>query len=359
MPATAVLIAVLPASLFLVMLVVFDSFKLVSVRALGRALGFGTLAAFGAVLLHAWLLASTAIDVATLSRDIAPVTEETLKTLALLLVLRRGRAGFLVDAAILGCAVGTGFALIENIEYLVALPDRPLALWFVRGFGTALLHGLATAIVALTAKSLADRDLATGITAYVPGWVAAVAMHMAFNHALVSPFLAAILLVAALPMAAVAVFTWSERATREWVGAGLDVDMELLTLVKSDAFGRSRLGAYLHELKARFPGPVVADMFCLLRLQLELSIRARGMLMAREAGLDLPADHELRAGLQELTYLEHSIGRTGLLALRPLRAVGRRDRWHRFLLQQAGTVQRPAPADQRVTFPVEADKGVR
>ena len=74
-----------------------------------------------------------------------------------MVLLRRGRVGFLVDAAILGFAVGAGFALVENVEYLRALSERELGLWLVRGLGTAILHGATTAIVAILAKGLGDR----------------------------------------------------------------------------------------------------------------------------------------------------------------------------------------------------------
>ena len=119
------------------------------------------------------------------------------------------------------------------------------------------------------------------------------------------------------------------------MSAGLDLDVELLRLVLSDDFGQTRLGAYLHELRSRFPGPVVADMFCLMRLELELGIRAKGMLMAREAGLDVPIDDDLRAGLAEVRYLEKAIGPTGLAALIPLQVSSDRDAWHKFLLREA------------------------
>jgi hypothetical protein len=92
---------------------------------------------------------------------------------------------------------------------------------------------------------------------------------------------------------------------------------------------------YLAELQSRFPGPVVADMFCLLQLDLELAIRVKGLLMAREAGLEVPVDDALRARLEERTYLEKAIGRTALIALRPLQVTGDRDQWHRYLLRQA------------------------
>ena len=78
-------------------------------------------------------------------------------------------------------------------------------------------------------------------------------------------------------------------------------------------------------------------MFCLLRLELELSVQAKAMLMAREAGLSVPVDEDLGACLAELEYLNASIGRTGMLALKPLMVSSHRDQWHKFLLQQSGT----------------------
>jgi hypothetical protein len=129
------------------------------------------------------------------------------------------------------------------------------------------------------------------------------------------------------------VFRRSERATHEWVGAGLDLDVELLQLLSSEHFAATRFGTYLYELKERFGGPIVADMFCLLRVELELSVRAKALLLARQAGVEVPADDDLHASLAEWEDLRASIGPTGLLALMPLQVTTHRDDWHRFLLR--------------------------
>lgn len=329
-------VALLPVSTFLLVLVLVDSFKLVSMATLARAIAAGALAAIAAAWLHSWLFDATGLDMLLFTRYVSPVTEEALKALFLVYALWRRQIGFLVDAAIIGFAIGAGFAMVENIEYLRALSDRNIWLWVVRGFGTAVVHATTTAIVAITAKALLDQSPKRGLAVLVPGWAAAVVLHSAFNHAIVSPLASAAVVMLVLPSIALAIFARSEKVTREWVGDGLDLDVELLQLVKSSHFGATRLGRYLEELKTRFAGPVVADMFCLLQLDLELSIRAKGMLMAREEGLDLPADDTLRAQLAERAYLEKSIGRTGLLALRPLQVTGDRDEWHQFLLKQAG-----------------------
>jgi RsiW-degrading membrane proteinase PrsW (M82 family) len=327
-----VLVALLPVIVFLLLLILFDSFKLVPSSMIGRALAAGAAAALVASFVHGWMLTATGMDPGPFTRYVAPVTEETLKALFLVYPLWRRQIGFLVDAAIIGFAVGAGFAVVENIEYLRLIPQQRFWTWIVRGFGTAILHAMTTAIIAISAKSLIDRREERLWLALLPGWILAVVLHSVFNHALVSPLLAAAVLMLLLPLVVLIVFSQSERHTREWVGAGLDLDVELLELIKSTEFRGTRLGRYLNELQSRFPGPVVADMFCLLQLDLELAIRAKGMLMAREAGLEVPVDEALRARLAERAYLEKAIGPTGLAALRPLQVTSDRDRWHQYLL---------------------------
>jgi len=329
----AVLVAILPVSAFLLVLVLSDSFKLVSRAMLVRAIVAGAVAAVVAALINHWLLAA-GFEAHTVSRYIAPVVEECFKAVFVLYAVRQRKIGFLVDAAIVGFAVGTGFALVENIEYLSLLGAPALWLWVARGFGTAVLHASTTALVAITAKSWAERAAGGTPVAVLPGLIAAILLHSAYNHLLVHPLLAATLLMLVMPSIVLFVFGRSERATREWVGDGLDLDVELLNLVTSSYFGATRLGRYLNELKTRFPGPIVADMFCLLQLDLELSIRAKGMLLAREQGLQIPMDDAIRARLDERAYLHKSIGPTGLLALRPLQVTNDRDDWLRYLLKQ-------------------------
>lgn len=328
--------ALLPVVIFLAILFLMDSFKLVPFRAVVVAVVAGGVVAIAALALNDWLFGAIGVSRTAFTRYVTPVTEETLKALYVVLMLRRRRLGFLVDAALVGFAVGSGFALAENVYHLQAAHDQRLALWVVRGFGPAIMHGTTTAIFGMLAKTLADRHPDRTMPAIVPAWAGAVALHSLFNHFALPPILATCVLLVALPLVVTFVFDRSERTTREWVGEGLDLDVELLNLVTSQEFGRTRLGGYLRELRAHFTGPVVADMFCLLRLELELSIRAKGMLMAREAGLEVPVDADVKARLEELSYLQRSIGATGLLALKPLRVTSQRDDWHRYLLEQAG-----------------------
>jgi hypothetical protein len=139
-------------------------------------------------------------------------------------------------------------------------------------------------------------------------------------------------LLLALPLVVLWVFARSEQATREWVGAGLDLDLMLHETFSSDTLGYTKFGTYLQELRQRFPGPVVADMLCLLRVELELSIQAKAVLLAREAGVTMPVHPDARSAVAEIRYLRSSIGPTGLLALHPIQVTSHRDNWHRYVL---------------------------
>lgn len=331
----AAFIALLPVVLFLVLLVVLDSFKLVRASAVGLVLAWGAAAALLSIPATQAAEAVLQLSPTAVIRYVGPFVEESLKLVIIGGLLRRRRIGFPVDAAVLGFATGTGFALVENIVFLRAIGEAPVMLWLVRGLGTAMLHGGATSVAAMVAKRLSESSgrLATALAG---GAAVAVVLHSAYNHLLLPPVIAMLVLLLVFPMLILAVFARSEAATREWVGAGLDLDVQLLQLLSSEAFHATHFGMYLEELRGHFPGPVVVDMFCLLRLELELSVQAKASLIAREAGLRIAPHPDVAAGLDELRHLRSSIGPTGMLALAPLHVTSYRDEWHRYLLAGTG-----------------------
>lgn len=333
-------LALLPVLLLLVGLWFMDSFKLVPWRAVLRSLAGGAAAAVLAALVLG-LAPFQQLPLPVLVGYAGPIVEECAKAALVAWLVATRRVGFLVDAALLGFAVGAGFALVENIAYLRELADVPLTLWLVRGLGTAVMHGGTTAVFAMLGRQLTDRFPRRGWVMFAPGLLAAIVVHATFNRLLLPPLAQTALTVAVLPLLMVVVFERSERVTREWVGAGLDLDLALLQLVSSEHFDVTPFASYLRSLKTSFPGPVVADMFCLLRLELELSVQARALILARGAGLHLPGDEDLDTALGEYAFLKRSIGRTGLLALRPARVASDRDDWHGHLLAQSRQGRRP------------------
>ena len=325
-------VGLLPVVAFLAVLVYFDSYKLVSLRAVVLTIVVGAAAAGLSYVVNVAALDRLTIDFVAYSRYVSPIIEETIKASIIVLMIRAQRIGFLVDAAISGFAVGTGFAVVENLYYLALRPDSHLAVWVVRGFGTAIMHGGATAIFAIVSVALAEKR--PGITAFLPGLAAAVVLHSAFNHFLFLPVLSTLGILVALPPLAWYVFRRSERSVSDWLGADFDADARLLELIDSDDFGSSNLGQYLQSLRSRFRGEIVADMLCYLRLHLELEMLAKGVLLMRENGLEPTLDPDARAKFDELHYLERSIGRTGRRAMQPFLHLDARDLWQIHMLDR-------------------------
>jgi protease PrsW len=332
MSAWSLAVGFLPVVLFLAGLVAMDSYRLLRRRQVAMSIGWGALAAVVAFLIQRSLLDRAGLDPLVLRRYVAPVLEEALKSALVIGLVARARVGFLVDAAVHGFAAGAGFALVENAWYAQALSDPNPWLWVVRGLGTAVLHGSTTAIVGIVTKGVADRHPRSRAMAALPGLAIAITVHSAYNHLALHPLIATALILVAAPVVTLGAFGVSERSTRDWVGHGLDRDADLLELIHTGAIAHSPAGEYLTSLRSRFPGPTVADMLCLLEIRLELALRVKGLLLAREAGLDLPPDSRMIANLRELRFLERSIGPTGRLAMRPLLPEGR-ERWQIRLLE--------------------------
>ena len=325
------LVGLLPVLGFLAVLLAIESYKLVRLSTVIAVVVAGAVVAGASYFANAWLIERLDADLGTYSRYIAPVVEEFLKAAVVGVLVHTRRVGFLVDGAILGFAVGAGFAVVENLYYQQIVPDAGLGTWIVRGFGTAIMHGGATAIYTIATLVLIEQ-VRPRLLAFVPGFVTAVILHSAFNHMFLSPKLSTLAVVVLIPPLILYVFHRSQKALADWLGSGFDSDAERLELIQSGGLSDSPIGRYLATLKSRFAGPVVADLLCYLRLHTELAMRAKGLLLMRESGFEVPLDEETKAKFEELRYLEKSIGRTGMLALQPVLPMSQKELWQLNML---------------------------
>ncbi len=328
------LVGLAPVLGFLAALVYLDSYKLVTLRAVVAVVACGVAVAVASYFVNAYALGFAALDFTNYARYVAPIVEELGKGVVIVVLIRAHRIGFLVDAAIFGFAVGTGFAIVENLQYQRLVPDAGIGTWIVRGFGTAIMHGGTTAIFAMLSLTMLEVDRRSTLRAFLPGFAIAVMLHSAYNHMFVSPKFSTLAVLVVLPPLLFAVFRRSERAVGDWLGRGFDADTDMLKSINSGRFSGSPTGKYLSSLKNRFKGPVVADLLCYLRLRTELALRAKGLLLMRENGFDSPLDEETRAKFDELRYLERSIGKTGLLALKPMLHGSHKDLWQLSMLEE-------------------------
>ncbi|HEY6907319.1 MAG TPA: PrsW family glutamic-type intramembrane protease [Ignavibacteriaceae bacterium] len=342
-----VLISLLPVFVFLGALIYSDSFKLIKAPLIIQTISAGFAAAIISYFINSYLLENLAIEHSTYTMYVSPLIEESLKASFIIYLLGKKKIGFMVDAAIYGFAIGTGFALIENIYYLSAVDQSNLIIWFIRGFGTAVMHGGTTAIFAIITKNIMDRKkefklkhvlpgLLTVIFYHLlPGLIFAIGIHSFFNHFILAPVILTILQLIVLPAVILYVFYRSEVILKNWLESGMDTDVELLQQINEGRLSESHIGQYLNTLQNNFSSEVIVDMIAYIRNHIELSIQAKGVLLLKQAGIPVTVDEETRDKFRELKYLEKSIGQTGKLAISPILHTSTRDLWQLYMLEKS------------------------
>ncbi len=342
-----ILISLLPVLAFLAALIYSDSFKLIKRSLVVQAFFAGIIAAGISYIINRYLLTSLTIETTPYTLYISPVIEEILKAAFIIYLIAKQKVGFMIDAAIYGFAIGAGFALLENIYYLNAVDQSNLFVWFIRGFGTAVMHGGTTAIFAIITKNISDRRNEFKLSQLIPGFlfvilyhlfpglVLAIGIHSFFNHFLLAPVLMTVMQLIILPLIIVFVFYRSEIILKNWLESGLDTDVELLEQINEGRLSESHIGQYLTSLQNNFSPEVIVDMIAYIRTHIELSIEAKGVLLLKQAGVPVSIDEETKDKFKELKYLESSMGQTGKLAISPILHTSTRDLWQLYMLEQS------------------------
>ena len=327
-----ILLSIFPVLFFLFFLFLMDSFKLVIKKMIVFSLLWGCMCALISYLVNTYLMDNTQGTFTLMSRYLAPAVEEILKTGFIFFLVYKKRIGFMVDAAIYGFAIGTGFALCENLFYVYSLTETSMLTWIIRGFGTAVMHGGCTALFAVIYIGAKSRGKLTGLFA-AGGILLAYVIHSVFNHFYINPIIQTLVIVALLPMLFVLIFRHNENMLQNWMELELSSEVELLKMIRQGRFSGTRAGEYLASLKDRFSGEVILDLYCYLQLYLELSLKAKRNIMLRENGFPVLPEDGIRGKLAELKALHKRIGVVGEVALSPLIRMSYRDVWKLNLLQ--------------------------
>lgn len=236
-------LALLPVLLLTATFIWLDVFKLVSFRETVGLLLAGGAAAIVAYPISGYFLDALPIGFSNYSRFAAPWIEEGLKAVVIIALFRLNRVGLTLDAVIMGFAVGAGFSVVENIFYLVRFPELTASVWLVRGLGTAVMHGTSAAILAAVAHHFAVRELHHEASDFhfrlwwfLPGYLAAVAIHTLFNQFPSQPLLAMLLTALAAPLALMAILRAGTTKAREWLALEEVAHRALLQKLESGAF---------------------------------------------------------------------------------------------------------------------------
>lgn len=326
-------VSLIPVILFLILLISLDSLKLVNHSILLLCLLWGILSAGLSFLINTFFIDEAGIDFQTYSEFFAPFVEEFLKLVMLVILIKKNKTGFMIDAAIYGFAIGAAFAFSENLCYffLMGASKGSLMIWITRGFGTAIMHGGTTSIAAIIIISAWNKEenlISAGIIAYC----LAIMIHGIYNLFLVSPYISTGIVVLLIPAIILFMFRKNQQSIRKWMELEFDIEVKLLVMIKSGTFAHTRSGKFLISLRDHFSKEMVVDIYCYVSLYLELSIKAKGLLLLREQDFPVPRDPEITEKLHELDNLKKQIGKAGLLVIAPVFRVTRKDLWQLSLL---------------------------
>lgn len=320
-------IALIPVLAFLGTLLYFDSYRLVSAGEMAQTMIGGLLLAVAAYFANGYLMQRLAMEYGLYSHFVGPAVEELLKALAIILLFARNRIGFMIDAAIMGFAVGTGFGVFENVYFLYSFQDADIGVWIIRGFGTAIMHGGATAVFAMLAESLFERRGSFNPLYFAPALLAAVVVHVLYNLLTGIPMLATLAVLIGLPPIFLLIFTKSEHAVHQWLVHDYASHQQLIDDIESGAFLHTEAGRFILTLSKKFDKSVVDDIFEYLKLHAIAVLRAEAKTLARERNEKIvhdPQDHEI---LLKLDALAKRIGRGVLMVLWPHLHFSRRELW--------------------------------
>ncbi len=328
----SIIVSLLPVIMFLLLLNSLDTFKLLKPNIIASAMIWGFISAILAYPINTYFF--FIFDQKIVSGLTAPVIEETLKIGIVVYFFYKAKVGFLADSLIIGFASGAGFSIIENIVYLNQFASQNFMLWIIRGFGTAIMHGTSTAIAAVVIQNLISKKEKFKAYYILFGLAASVFIHAVFNSFLLPPLMQTVLQITLLPLIVINIFNRSEKSLRYWMEEQSNSEFELLRMIKKGEFKTTRAGKYILSIKSKFSPEVIFDILAYIQLHLELSIKAKGMLLMKESGFEPEKENEeIKLMLNELNFLAKSIGKTGMRTLSPIIQVNNKDLWKINLLK--------------------------
>jgi len=334
-------LALVPVLILLSIFVWLDAFKLMSLKEILFLMVLGGLAAVATYPLSGRMLDTLPIGFSNYSRFIAPWIEEAIKALVVVVLFWFNRIGYKIDAVISGFAIGAGFSVVENIIYLTIFPDYGAGTWLVRGLGTAVMHGTTLAILAAIAHEFAERenreaagDFRFNLLWFLPGYLVAVALHLAFNQFPDRPLVAMIGAAVFAPVAIMAIFHFGTAEAERWLVQERAAHQAQLKALRAGRWPEGASGRRIAALAGRLDPESAKRVRRYWELQAWLVVEAEEAMMEEAAG-DIEVDREqVRAALAELDGLQRALGRSTLAALKALLPFSRNDYWEIAELRQ-------------------------
>jgi RsiW-degrading membrane proteinase PrsW (M82 family) len=326
-------VALVPVLVMAGLFIWLDVFKLMTLWETLGLLALGAVSALAAFPVSGVFLDQLPLGFSDYSRFAAPWIEEMLKGVVIAGLFAFNRIGFKLDAVISGFAVGAGFSVVENIIYLTRFPELAAPVWMVRGLGTAVMHGTTLAILASIAHEFAERETREAAREYrfnllwfIPGLLAAVALHTLFNQFPERPVLAMSGTLLFAPLALMAIFRFGAGEAQQWLSVDRDTHRAQLEILRAGKFPDDASGRRVAALAAR------CDPRTASRIREYCAALTALVLAAEDALLQQASDSDrvsvdAAAEFKRADDLRRQLGASTLAVLTPLLPFSRNDYW--------------------------------
>jgi len=245
---------------------------------------------------------------------VAPVVEEMLKSLGLVHYVRQPDFTYFVDGAIYGFAVGTAFAVLENLLYLSRTgSDAGLLVALSRAFSTSLMHGSASALVGVALGRLRFGRGLSRIASLLLGWAAAMTLHITFNNVvnrsqgLLTLALAVGIGLGGVGLTAAFIF-WGLREERQWLRETLGLQVGVSAGESAVVQQLDNLDPLLAPIDERFGADKRKQVETFLRLQAQLGLKRKVQEMTPDPKLRAEMGAQVAALRQEIDTMRQALG---------------------------------------------------
>ncbi|HKJ27818.1 MAG TPA: PrsW family intramembrane metalloprotease [Anaerolineales bacterium] len=277
-----------------------------------------------ASLINRTLMGSFGVDRLVVVRTIAPIEEEILKGLILLFLVRRKEFTYFVDGAIYGFAIGIGFAIFENYEYLYyASESSQLSIAVIRVISTNLMHATGSAIIGI-ALGYGRFSRRSGVLMYILGGAAfSMAIHIGFNNIasaeLDNSLLLLIFIVVIGTFGFGLIFFFIRRGTQEaqtWIRETLGMG-DRVTAGEVKAVDQMKdIDALLAPLAHIYGEDKAHQIEKLLRMQARLGILRKNLEKLQDQKLVQNTKEEIADLREEMDIIRKEIGQYEMMTLR-------------------------------------------
>ncbi len=307
----AYLLGVLIPLFFLYLVHLLEIYAASRHEVLWLSIGWGILVFGVAYGVHRFMLDRNLATIEGLNYFAAPIIEEILKSAFLIILVRRLVLRYAADGMAYGFAIGIGFAIVENITYVINNPDTGLQLAMTRSLSISLVHGFTTAIVGTVAGASLPFPNRTRINRFLLSLVLVMLIHGSFNF-VVRNLSGAELLLTALGMGLGSVVVIIVIMRRTLDREGQAIQLELSGVLSAGELAATRNPEVMAQLLAQHRGTIGENRTNLIQryvtLQAQRGILRKNIALSPNPKLVETLNRQLQTTEQQLDVLRGSMG---------------------------------------------------